>query len=284
MYSRSFLLLLPLILALPSPLRAREARAFEVDTHKDIAYRTGEGADPVRHQLDLYLPKDARDFPVVFFIHGGAWSMGNKNEYGLYEKLGKALAAQGIGMVSINYRLTPKVTHPGHIEDVAEAFAWVHANIGEYGGDRTRLFVSGHSAGGHLCALLTTDERYLKKHGLNARAIRGCVPVSGVFFLPTDFMKNVFGNDADQRKQASPAMHTREGLPPFLILYADADLKPCGKGNCENFCDLLRKKGVDASAREFKDCNHLLILLQLCNPEQAVFSALRDFIRKHSAN
>lgn len=269
-----------LLVALPAAAQ-EPAKTYDVETKTDLAYREGDGADPVKHKLDLYLPKDAKDYPVLFFIHGGAWTMGSKNDLGLYAALGKALAKQGIGVVSINYRLSPKVQHPGHIEDVAAAFAWVHANVGKYGASTDKLFVCGHSAGGHLCALLATDETYLKKHNLDLKAIKGAIPISGVFFLAGNFMPNVFGKDADVRKNAQPAAHVKAGLPPFLILYADGDLKGCDKTPAEGFCKLLKEKAVEAEAREFKGSNHFLILLHACRPDEAVFAAVRDFVVKH---
>jgi acetyl esterase/lipase len=80
--------------------------AHEVEVVKDLAYYEGADADKVRHKLDLYLPKGQKDYPVLFFIHGGGWQRGSKNGSG---GLGKTLAKNGIGMVTINYRLTPAV-------------------------------------------------------------------------------------------------------------------------------------------------------------------------------
>src|SRR5581483_10396907 len=135
------------------------AGAFEVARHTDIPYRTDKDADKERHKLDVYLPKGKKEFPVLFFVHGGGWKSGNKSWYGA---LGHAFAQAGIGVVLTNYRLSPQVKHPAHVQDVAKAFAWTCANIGKYGGRADRLFVCGHSAGGHLVALLATDPEYLK--------------------------------------------------------------------------------------------------------------------------
>src|SRR5206468_3096567 len=114
-----------------------------------------------KHRLDLYLPEGKSDAPVLFFVHGGGWTVGDKNLFGIAARLGKTLARRGIGLVSINYRLSPKVKHPEHIRDVARAFAWTHQNIGTYGGCKEEIFLCGHSAGGHLVALLSTDTQYL---------------------------------------------------------------------------------------------------------------------------
>src|SRR5438874_1699915 len=120
------------------PRKIKSGGAFAVEKVIGIAYYEGMDADPVRHKLDLYLPKDQKDFPVLFFVHGGAWRSGSKDLYG---PLGTVFAKNGIGVVVINYRLSPKVQHPAHIEDVARAFAWTHKNIGKHGGKADQLFV-----------------------------------------------------------------------------------------------------------------------------------------------
>src|SRR4051812_29964072 len=113
------LLAIPALLLLLAPAWAGETKKaapkvggpFEVEVIKDQAYYSGDDADKVRHKLDLYLPKGQKDYPVLFFVHGGAWVSGNKN---LYEPLGRMFAKNGVGCVVINYRLTPAVQHPGH--------------------------------------------------------------------------------------------------------------------------------------------------------------------------
>jgi acetyl esterase/lipase len=273
---------LALLLLVGSPLLGADApKTYEVEAKKDINY-VGDGADPVFHKLDLYLPKDCKDFPVVFFIHGGAWSLGSKNDLGIFESMGKALAKQGIGMVSINYRLSPRVKHPAHIEDTAAAFAWVYNNIAKYGGSKEKIFPCGHSAGGHLCALLATDDSYLKKYGLDSKAIRGVIPISGVYYIAPGSMKNIWGNDAEVVKMAQPSAHVRAGLPPFFILYADKDLPGCGKEPSERFATALKQKDVSAQTMEVKNSDHIWVMFQFSKTDDPVFNAIRDFVLKHS--
>ena len=143
---------------------------------KDIPYYVGEGVDPERNKLDLYLPKGRKDFPVLFWVHGGGLRRGNRKNT---QALGETFAKQGIGFVAIGYRLSPAVTHPAHIEDVARAFAWTVRNITNHGGRADAIFVSGHSAGASLAALLATDESYLKAHKLAFANIKGVISVSG---------------------------------------------------------------------------------------------------------
>jgi acetyl esterase/lipase len=275
------LLLAVVLLARPA-WAAAEAKApktggnFEVEVHKDIAYVEGKDADE-RQKLDLYLPKGAKDFPTLFFIHGGAWTAGSRSGF---DKIGRTFAKNGVAFVSTGYRLSPKVQHPAHIQDVAKGFAWTVANIGKYGGKADQIFVSGHSAGGHLAALLATDDDYLKAEKLKLSNIKGAIPVSGVFVVSTR-MKNVFGDDAEVCKKASPQNHVREGLPPFLILYADNDLGNLGK-QAEAFAPALKEKKVEATLLMQKDRSHGSVMMKMAAEDDPATQAVLEFIAKHS--
>jgi acetyl esterase/lipase len=257
---------------------------FAVETALNIAYRSDKDADPVRHKLDIFTPKDQKDFPVLFFVHGGAWRSGNKS---LYPTLGKTFAEQGIGTVVINYRLSEndgKVKHPDHINDVAAAFTWVYENIGKYGGKKDRIFITGHSAGGHLVSLLATDESYLKAHKLSVAAIRGVLPLSGVYEIRHDVFvfKNQFGTDEKVCKAASPINNIKENLPPFLVIYADQDLPTLGK-MAESFHAKLKESKCESSVLKVEKRDHISIIIKLSvDIADPATSAMLDFIGKHS--
>ncbi len=157
--------------------------ALEVEERLDIPYYTGPDADYIRHRLDLFVPKGKKDFPVVVLVHGGGWTLGDNRCCGLYTTVGQFLASQGVGAVLPNYRLSPWVKHPDHVKDVARAVAWTQAHIAQFGGDPQRLFLLGHSAGGHLVSLLATDETYLKTEGLKSEYIKGVISVGGVYHI-----------------------------------------------------------------------------------------------------
>jgi acetyl esterase/lipase len=271
---------------LAADIRAEEPakKLYEVETKNDIAYVEGKDADSVRHKLDLYLPKGAKDFPVLMFVHGGAWKTGNKN---LYSKLGQTFAKQGIGTVIINYRLTDAkngVKHPDHIKDVASAFAWVHDNIAKCGGRNDRIFISGHSAGGHLVSLLATDESYLKDHHLSLSNIRGVMPLSGVYeIIPNiHIFDDQFGTDAATCKAASPINHVKAKDPPFLIIYADKDLPAIDKMS-EAFGKKLVDAKCDATVLKATDRTHYTIIIQLAlSADDFCTAAMLDFIAKNS--
>src|ERR1700760_1252389 len=113
---------------------------------RDLAY----GADP-RQKLDLYVPdKLAGPAPVLLFFYGGSWTGGSKARYFAF---GQAFASKGIITAGADYRLFPQVPSPAFVEDGAHAFAWLHTHAGKYGGDTSRLFLAGHSAGAYIAVM-----------------------------------------------------------------------------------------------------------------------------------
>jgi acetyl esterase/lipase len=298
--------------------------ACQVEVVRDVAYRTDPEADDHRHRLDLFLPRGKKDFPVVVLVHGGAWMVGDNRCCGLYSSVGEFLASQGVAAVLPNYRLSPGSKHPEHVRDVARAFAWTHAHIAEFGGRPDQLFLVGHSAGGHLVALLTTDEKYLRAEGLQSADVKGVVAVSGVYRVPPgkmavalggdlsqsfgidevaplrgdggwDWMRRLglpglplrlnvfgpaFGDDPEERADASPVNHVRPGLPPFLILSAENDL-PTLPEMAEEFHGALLDQGCDARLLKVAARNHNSILFRAVEPEDAVARAVLEFIRGH---
>lgn len=269
--------LLPFLLG-AAGLHAEGAR-FEVEKVKNLSYNPAKTADPVRHKLDLYVPKGAKDFPVMMFVHGGAWKSGNKDLYGA---LGENFAKQGIGTAVINYRLTDSkgtVKHPDHIQDVAMAFAWVKANCGRYGGSKDKLFVSGHSAGGHLVALLATDESYLKAEGCTCRDICGVMAVSGVYTITPLVLGDIFSKDEAACQAASPMTHCKGHHPPFLIAYGNHDF-PFLDVMAEEFGKKLKAEKNEARVMKL-DRNHFSIIIEMgTKADDPLTKAMVEFMTK----
>src|SRR5947209_3768613 len=147
--------------------------AAEPKVHRDLPYA---GTKNERQALDLYAPAEGKGHPVVFWIHGGGWQAGKKIEV---QAKPQAFVDRGFVFVSAGYRLLPEATVKEMAGDVARALHWVHDHAGDYGGDPDTIFVTGHSAGAQLAALVCTDDRYMKAEGLSLSDIKGCVPVDG---------------------------------------------------------------------------------------------------------
>lgn len=252
--------------------------ASAVETIKDIAYYDGKDADPVRHKLDLYLPKGKRDFPVLMFVHGGTWRSGKKDLYGA---LGNVFAKNGVGMVIINYRLSPAVQHPAHVQDVAKAFAWTVGNISKHGGRPDQVFISGHSAGGHLVALLATAENYLAAEKLGLDKIKGVVALSGVYAIGAGRLNQAFGEDPQVHKEASPLQHVKAGLPPFLIAYADNDFTGLDK-LAESMGKALKDAKDMVTVMKIDNRDHYTIIRSMVQETDPVTQAALQFIGKLS--
>jgi acetyl esterase/lipase len=240
---------------------------------KDIAYVDGQDYENGKDRLDLYFPEGARDVPVVVFFHGGGLRQGDKSEC---EHVGRALASNGIGAAIVNYRLSPGVSHPAHVEDGARSVAWVRRHIESHGGNPDRIFLSGHSAGAYLVSLLTTDSRYLKALGVETRDIAGVVPISGFFWVEKvapDRPKDVWGEDPKLWPDASPAKFVSPGAPTTLILYADGD-DPWRRQQNEEMARAMKAEAVQIPGRD-----HLGIFQKLASGDPA-FEKLLAFVSR----
>ena len=214
---------------------AQEARSLpaEVQIERDIAYAEPENQ---RQMLDIYRPASGKNLPVVVWVHGGGWRVGDKTEIA-----GKPLAFTRKGMifVAVNYRFVPNVTMGTIVGDIAKSVRWVHDNVGGRGGDPNRIFLMGHSAGAQLAALVCIDDRFLKSEGLSLAILKGCVPVDGdTYDVPLQVAtvaarrKSLgqpdppFGypekfGPSDRQRDLSAVRHIarNKGIPPFLILH-----------------------------------------------------------------
>jgi acetyl esterase/lipase len=263
----------------PPAIIADPFAPLKVDRKSNIAYVTGSGADLLMHRLDVYRPRgDAKNAPVVLFVHGGSWKVGDK---ATDQNVFNTLAEKGIVCVSINYRLSPLFKHPTQARDVARAFDWVKKHIAEYGGNPDDVFLCGHSAGGHLVALLATNDKYLREVGRRPGEIRGVICFSGVYrvgwFGP--FYGGVF--DADDVDDASPIEHVGDSQPPFLLFYTDADYPTLGN-QAQDFFAKLQEHRSPAKLQQVVFRSHTLELWFIGTPGDPATKATLEFIREYS--
>ena len=194
--------------------------------------------------LDVYSPEDARrgSRPVVVYAHGGGWKIGDKANQ-ITDKV-NLLTGLGYVFVSVNYRLSPddvttldpaRIKHPAHAHDVGEALGWLDRNVGRLGGDPERMFLMGHSAGGHLVSLLGADPRYAAAYGVDRRQLLGVISLdTGAFDVAEQaspaggpvrrqLMWNAFGTPEENAltgswRDASPLTWADPDDPPFLLV------------------------------------------------------------------
>ena len=265
---------------------ARDAAAATtvIRVLRDVAYVPGNGEVAHEHQLDLYLPEGRRNVPVLVVYHGGGLMLGDKAEAAA---IGLRFAAAGFVTAIPNYRLSPAVTHPAHVEDAAAALAWVKRNVGRSGGNPDQLFVVGHSAGAYLAALLATDERYLAAHDLALRDIRGVVPISAFYWVgeggvAPDRDKRVWGTEPALWADASPGYHVRQDAPAMLVLYARHDEEWRRKQNVA-MAQALRDAGdTQVEIAEIPDRTHETIWSKLAEPNDETAERIIQFVRAHT--
>jgi arylformamidase len=261
------------------------------DVKRNIAY-----ADPAqeRQVLDVYSPPNAKDLPVVFWIHGGGWQTGDKTSVQIKPQ---AFMDKGFVFVSTNYRLLPNVDMATIVCDMAKSIRWVHDHIAEYGGDPERIFVMGHSAGAQLAALICTDDRYLKAEGLSLAITKGCVPVDGdTYDVPAIIEtaetrrrvhgqpqakyghREKFGNDPAKHRDLSAVTHVAKdkGIPPFLILHVAEH--PDTSAQSQRLASVLKSAGVPAKVFSAQESNHNKINADLGLPDDPATKALFEFV------
>ena len=253
---------------------------LDVTRHTDIAYYAGEDAVPGKHCLDVYQGAGVDGAPVLIYVHGGAWQLGGKM---FNQHIGRTFAKHGIVTVSVNYRLGGQARHPAQIRDVAWAFDWVTRNIHRYGGNPDDIFITGHSAGGHLVALLALNEKYLNEVGHASHEITGVIPIGGIYRVgATSFIfEDTFDPSPESLIDASPEFHVDDDQPPFCIIYARDDL-PLLDIQAIGLTRELQKHHSPVKLVRVEDRGHLTTFLKIGWKDDPTYRVMLDFIREHS--
>lgn len=263
---------------------------------RDIRYRESPGVAARLHSLDLHLPpaRSAARAPVVVMVHGGGWSIGDKANPGFVQPKAAWFNARGFIVASVNYRLSPAVKHPAHIEDVCAAIAWVSRNIAKRGGDPRRIYLLGHSAGAHLAALAGVDHGRLRAAGVDPGSIRGVILLDGAGYdIPRQFpvasrlgmlgtmYRDAFTNDPAVQRDASPALKPVKNPPPYLILHVAA--RPDSKTQSEILAKALARGGGKATIIAVPGKNHMTINSDCGKPGDPVTAAVAGFLDGETA-
>lgn len=238
--------------------QSEAAAAYQEECFRRAAGVVGEelayGDDP--YQSVQIVPAAEPSGDVLAFIHGGGWTNGYKEWMSF---MAPALTARGVTFATIGYRLAPGHLFPTGYHDTLDGVALVWRRIAEFGGDAGRLFVGGHSAGGHYAALMAVTDDWQAARGLPADVIRGCLPVSGVYdFRPGNGMsvrpRFLGPEDSGAEAPASPIANIR-ATPPFLLAHGSEDF-PHLIGQAEAFEAALRAQGGAVDRIVLDGCNH----------------------------
>ena len=251
-----------------------------VSRHKNITYSPTQNL-----QLDLYAPRKIKSpKKVLIFVHGGNWVHGKKS---IYPFFGKGMARKGVIGVVINYRLSPKTDYEGMATDVATAVKWVKDHCDSLGGDPDNIYISGHSAGAQLAALVATDNSYFEKSGMK-NPIKGTVLIDAFgldmyryFSLSKNekdtMYKRVFSEDPATWKKASPAYHLSKSMPPFII-FTGGKTYPVIKQMNEAFYTEVVKYRPATSFIIVKRKRHAAMIFQFINPRTKAYKQILEFM------
>jgi arylformamidase len=200
-----------------------DAVLADFDTRLDVSY--GPSAEET---LDIYLPKPAPPasakegaptggMPINVFLHGGYWFSRHKNDYRF---LARGMIPSGAALIVVNYALVPSVDLDEVVRQCRAAIAWTYRNAVDFGGDPNRLFVSGHSAGGHLTAMMMSTVWPALGDDLPGNIIKGGCALSGIFDLtpiPLSYMQETLQFTPDQVARNSPVTLSPSTKAPLIV-------------------------------------------------------------------
>jgi acetyl esterase/lipase len=231
-----------------------------------------------RHLLDLWVPErnaaTGELRPVVVFFYGGGWHSGSRTDYGF---AAAAFASEGFVAVVPDYRLSPGTRYPGFLWDAAMALRWVVRNIEAYGGDPSRISLSGHSAGAYIAVMLALDTRWLAGVQLPQTTIRAAALLSGPYdFAPFRESRGraAFGHWHDPA-ETQPVTHVRADAPPMLLIHGSSDRIVFAK-NSRHLAERLASLGAPVTLRIYPGANHADTVVALSRPFRGRLPTLAD--------
>jgi len=217
-----FLLLFVFTSSIASAQKTEYSTQSNIRYYPEAAYKNDAYAAE-RCILDIYYPKNTKNFATLIYFHGGGITGGNK-------WIPEGLKDKGYAIITVGYRLHPKVKAPTYIEDAAVAIAWAFNNVAKYGGDPSALFVTGHSAGGYLGMMAVLDKKYLAKHSIDANKIAGLIPFSGQCITHfTIRQEQGIGEKQPTIDEYAPLFHVRADAPPLLLITGDREMEMLGR-------------------------------------------------------
>ncbi|HYK76712.1 MAG TPA: alpha/beta hydrolase [Daejeonella sp.] len=253
--------------------------------HRDIAYLNP--ASGTRNLLDVYYPPDIENpKDVLVFIHGGSWNSGKKDAYWW---LGRNFASKNVVAITINYRLAPDYQFQQMAADCASALKWVKHHIAEYGGNADRIFVMGHSAGGHLAALINADPRFFEQQEL-LNPIRGVILNDGFgldmheYLLQAPMNKQTqsflktFSANPEYWKKGSPFTYFDRIRHPFLILVGEKTY-PAIKIQSKRFFEMLSAQNRPVQYQVISRKKHVGMISQMIFANNELYKTILDFMQ-----
>lgn len=242
------------------------------------------GGDPYRGLIVFPSAQPTGD--VLVFLHGGGWTSGYK-EWMFF--MAPALNARGVMLVCAGYRLAPQHVFPTGFEDCADAVAWALRHAAEHGSDPARVFVGGHSAGGHYAALLAVSAGWRHARGLGSRPLAGWLPVSGIYRFGEgsglSMRPRFLGPVADGRAELAAAPMAQldpAACPPALLAWGGRDF-PHVVRQSEEMAAALQAAGVPVQCLVLDGCDHFQASLACGDADGPWVRPAVDWMRQQGA-
>lgn len=235
---------------------------------KNLTY-LNSGTGLPEKQLNIFAPRKAKNAPVLIFIHGGSWHSGRKE---IYDFMGSRLARRGVVTVIIDYPLAPAYQLPAMEKASIMAVKWVSEHIEAYGGNPQQIFISGHSAGGHLAALAGIKKEPWQELGI-ANPIKGMIlndpaGLDWYWFLKERKEKynaednyDAFTDNPETWKKFSPIYYLDGNEPPMLIMEGE-NTYPGIRLTVERFRKESEAKGSELTYSFYPKTKHVPMVTQ----------------------
>jgi arylformamidase len=220
--------------------------------------------------LDLY--PAGENSPVLVYVHGGFWCLRTSKEFGF---VAKGPVSQGVATVVANYDLCPRVTIEEIVRQTRAAVVWIYKNAARFGGDPERIHVAGHSAGGHLVAMLLSTD-WESEYGLPGDIIKSATAISGLYDLapfPYTFLQPQLQLGLDQVLRNSPILHVPDTSPSLLVAYGEDETDEF-KCQSEEYLEAWRTKGLEGERLILQGKNHYDVIDGFLDPESPLCSAI----------
>ncbi|NQV83269.1 MAG: alpha/beta hydrolase [Rhodospirillales bacterium] len=249
-----------------------DAALADFETRLDVSYGPSDA-----ETLDIFLPPGpapAGGAPVNVFLHGGYWYSRHKNDFRF---LARGLVPAGAVLVVVNYALVPSVDLDELIGQCRTAVAWTYQNAAGFGADPERLFVSGHSAGGHLGAMMMATDWPAFSSGLPTEMIKGGCVLSGIYDLapiPMSYMQDTLGFTPDQVARNSPLLLKPATEAP-LIVGVGGDESEEFLRQSATFADQWASAGTPCRSMVLPGINHFTILGEFADPASDITRAVQ---------